>query len=86
MNKNYSTILDVFKTLNDDVQKGFPVPSAAEWLLDNLYVIEDEVKDIRQSLPDKHLNNLPVLKSGYLKGYPRIFAIALEIVSHSDGK
>jgi len=86
MNKNYNTILEAYKTLNDDVQNGFPVPSAAEWLLDNFYVIEEEVKDIRQSLPDKHLNHLPVLKSGYLKGYPRIFAIALEIVSHSDGK
>ncbi|HHV95362.1 MAG TPA: glycosyl transferase [Clostridiaceae bacterium] len=86
MNKNFNIIQDAFKILNDDVQNGFPVPSAAEWLLDNFYVIEEEVKDIRQSLPDKHLNRLPVLKSGYLRGYPRIFAIALEIVSHSDGK
>ncbi|HOJ12044.1 MAG TPA: hypothetical protein PK733_15845, partial [Clostridiales bacterium] len=82
MNKNYAVILEAYKTLNADILHDFPVPPAAEWLLDNFYVIEEEVKDIRYNLPGKHLNLLPVLKSGYLKGYPRIFAIALEIVSH----
>ncbi|NSW91494.1 MAG: glycosyl transferase [Firmicutes bacterium] len=86
MNSNYRVIAQIYRVLNNDVQKNLPVPPSAEWLLDNFYVIEEEFKDIKQNIPWKSFSRLPVLKSGYLKGYPRIFAIALEIVSHTDGR
>jgi cyclic beta-1,2-glucan synthetase len=85
MNSNYKLILEAYRILNEDVQKNLFVPPAAEWLLDNFYVIEEEFNDIKQNMPKKGFARLPVLKTGYLKGYPRIFAIALEIVSHTDG-
>lgn len=58
---------------------------AAEWLLDNFYIIEEQVKLIRRNLSRGQYSRLPVLKKGYLKGYPRVYAIALEMVAHSDG-
>ena len=85
MNDNYDFILAVYKSLNDDISHQRNVPAAAEWLLDNFYVIEEQVKNIRVELDSDEYHRLPTLKSGNLKGYTRVYAIAMELVSHSDG-
>ena len=86
MNDNFSLISEVFKALNEDVKAFFPTAPAAEWLLDNFYIIEEQAKLIRRSLSKGHYSRLPVLKKGYLKGYPRVYAIALELIAHTDGR
>ncbi len=85
LNDNYSFITGVYRALNTDIKETFPTAPAAEWLLDNFYIIEEQVKLIRKNLSRGHYSKLPVLKRGYLKGYPRVYAIALEMVAHSDG-
>ncbi|MDD4565030.1 MAG: glycosyl transferase, partial [Eubacteriales bacterium] len=86
MNSNYSYIQTAFRSLNDDVIQKQPMPPAAEWLLDNFYIIEEQVKSIRRDFSKKHYSSLPVLDKGPYKGYARIYAIAMELVSHTDGK
>lgn len=86
LNENYSVILSLYKDLNDDLNQKRTVPSAAEWLLDNFYVIEEQVKGIRRDLTKKNYNQLPVLKNGPFKGHTRVFAIAVEFVSLVDGQ
>lgn len=86
LNDNYGFIMGVHKSLNADIRESFPTSPAAEWLLDNFYIIEEQVKLIRRNLSKGHYSRLPVLKKGYLKGYPRVYAIALEMVAHSDGR
>lgn len=85
MNENYSYILSVYKDLNDDIRNKLTIPQSAEWLLDNFYIIEEQVKNLRKDLSKDIYSRLPVLKCGQLKGYARIFAVAMELVSHTDG-
>jgi len=84
--ENFKFIQSVNKKLSAEVDNMFPTASAAEWLLDNFYVIEEQVREILHLLSKNRHNKLPVLDSGYLKGYPRVFAVALELVAHTDGK
>ncbi len=86
MNDNYEYILSVYRELNEDIQKKYTVPSSAEWLLDNFYIIEEQVKGLRRDLDKKSWSRLPVLRSGLLKGYARMFAVAVELVAHTDGQ
>lgn len=86
INQNYDIILSVYKELNAEIRKKRPVPPAAEWLLDNFYLIEEQVNSIRRDFDLKDYFKLPVLKSGFLKGYARVFAIAVEIILHTDGQ
>ncbi len=86
MNDNYNFILQVYRDLNDDIMHKRAVPPAAEWLLDNFYVIEEQVKSVRRDLSKKNYYRLPVLKKGPFKGYTRIFAIAMELIAHMDGQ
>ena len=86
MNENYKFIMNVYKELNEDVQKKFAVPPASEWLLDNFYIIEKQVKGLRRDIKKSDYNRLPILKSGVFKGQIRIFAVAVELVAHTDGQ
>lgn len=86
LNDNYAMILNLYRELNKDTLLKKSVPPSAEWLLDNFYIIEEQVKMMRKDLNKKSYSELPVLKKGHLKGYSRVLAIAIEFVSQVDGQ
>lgn len=61
------------------------IPAEA-WLLDNYYLIEQKINLVRRHLPRGYSRQLPQLAAGPLVGYPRIYALALELISHMDGR
>ena len=62
------------------------VTSSAEWLLDNTHVIQGTIEEVQRNLPRKYYEKLPVLLQGPMQGYPRVYAIAKEIVKSSAYK
>jgi cyclic beta-1,2-glucan synthetase len=58
----------------------------AEWLVDNFYIIEDSLREIRRDLPPGYDEQLPKLAAAPLEGYPRVYALALAIVAHTDSE
>ncbi len=65
------------------VHHGFAL--SAEWLLDNAYLIQEQINDIKRSLPERYYRELPSIASGPQAGVPRVYRIASEIVAESDG-
>jgi cyclic beta-1,2-glucan synthetase len=68
------------------VAEGSPVTPAAEWLLDNYHVVEEQIREIREDLPPSFYRLLPKLASGQHAGYPRVFAIAWDFIAHTDSR
>ncbi|MEO8500100.1 MAG: cyclic beta 1-2 glucan synthetase, partial [Vicinamibacteria bacterium] len=62
------------------------ISPAGEWLLDNFYLIEEQIRTARRHLPKGYSRELPRLARGPSAGRPRVYDIALEIVSHGDGR
>ncbi len=62
------------------------IAPAAEWLLDNFYVIEEQVREIIEDLPPGFYRQLPKLSGGDMAGYPRVFALAWAFVTHTDSR
>ena len=60
------------------------VTPAAEWFVDNYYVVERQLQLIRDDLPAGYYRQLPKLASGELAGLPRITGIAWAFVAHTD--
>jgi cyclic beta-1,2-glucan synthetase len=58
--------------------------SDAEWLLDNFHIISDALAEIETDLPRGYYELLPKLPAGPLAGFPRVYALALELVAHCD--
>jgi Ser/Thr protein kinase RdoA (MazF antagonist) len=61
------------------------ITPAGEWLLDNLYLIEEQIATARRHLPVGYSRELPRLGRGPSAGLPRVYDIALEVVAHGDG-
>jgi cyclic beta-1,2-glucan synthetase len=68
--------------VNDDRR----ITPAGEWLLDNFYLIEEQVRTARRHLPPGYSRELPRLAGGPSAGLPRVYDIALETISHGDGR
>ncbi|MDD7795706.1 GH36-type glycosyl hydrolase domain-containing protein [Clostridium sp. 'White wine YQ'] len=86
LDKSYRNIIQTYEFIDNEVKYKKEVVAAAEWMLDNLYLIEKEYKDIKYNMPNSYYKGLPVIKKGIMKGYPRIYHIAVELISHTDGR
>ena len=62
------------------------ITPAAEWLLDNFYLIEEQIQMARRHLPRGYSRELPRLVSGPSAGLPRVYDIVLELISHVDAQ
>jgi cyclic beta-1,2-glucan synthetase len=83
---NARVLRDAYRTLADDVRTGQVVTAAAEWLLDNFHLVTSEIRGIRQHLPGTYYRQLPTLASREHAGHTRIYAMAVELVRHSDSR
>ena len=62
------------------------VTHAAEWLLDNFYLIEEQIQLARRHLPRGYSRELPRLANGPSSGLPRVYDIVLELIAHVDAQ
>jgi cyclic beta-1,2-glucan synthetase len=78
-------VLEVaFQKIIVAVHKKRALTPAAEWFVDNFHVVQSQLKDIHDHLPEKYYRELPKLAEGPLAGYPRIYGIAWAFVAHRD--
>jgi len=84
--ENARILRDTYRILADDVAKGEFVSPAAEWLLDNFYLVASEIRGIQQHLPQTFYRELPALAARDRLGQTRIYAMAVELVRHSDSR
>lgn len=81
---NEDILIQSFQAIVQTVRDERSITPAAEWLIDNFYIIEEQLKDIRDHLPPEYYKELPKLAAGDLAGYPRVYAIAWDFVAHTD--
>ena len=62
------------------------ITPAAEWLLDNFYLIEEQIQMARRHLPRGYSRELPCLSNRASAGLPRVYDIVLELISHVDAQ
>jgi cellobiose phosphorylase len=84
--ENEDILCDVRDLMIDAVKTNRRITPAGEWLLDNFYLIEEQIRVAKRLLPKGYARGLPRLKVGPSKGLPRVYDIALEMISHSDGR
>jgi cyclic beta-1,2-glucan synthetase len=86
LNENETILIRTYELVTAAVERNRRIAPAAEWLLDNFYLIEEQIRTARRHLPRSYSRELPRLSSGPAANYPRVYGIALELISHIDGR
>ncbi|HTT98999.1 MAG TPA: glucoamylase family protein [Rhizomicrobium sp.] len=84
LHDNSKVLRETYRAIVVAARAGQPVSPAAEWLLDNFHVVDEQIRDIENDLPPGFYRLLPKLAEGPLAGYPRVFGIAWAVIAHSD--
>ena len=83
---NARVLMAAYDVVTAAVTPGQRIVPAEAWLLDNFYLIEQQIYLARRHLPRGYSRQLPRLAEGAGAGFPRIYDLALELISHMDGR
>ncbi len=83
---NEQVLQEACRLLTAAVKANRRIVPAGEWLLDNFYLIEEQVRTAKRHLPKGYSRELPRLAHGPSAGLPRVYDIALETIAHGDGR
>ena len=84
--ENEGLLIGVRDLLTAAVKANRRITPAGEWLLDNFYLIEEQIRTAKRHLPKGYSRELPRLLNGPSAGLPRVYDLALETISHGDGR
>jgi len=86
LDDNARVLGEAYRTLADDVHRGEFVTGEVDWLLDNFHLVASEIQAVRQNLPRGFYRGLPKLALRELAGEARVYAMAEELIRHSDSR
>ncbi len=86
LKKNAHKLMSSYQSLAAAIRSKQEVSPAAEWFVDNFHLVEDQLREIKQDLPRNYYYELPKLRSGELGGFPRVYALSLAILAHTDSR
>src|SRR5437588_1970871 len=84
LEENSAKLIEAYQALAESLRSEHVISPAAEWLVDNFHIVEEQVREIREDLPRGYYRELPKLAKGAFKDYPRIYAFSIELIAHTD--
>src|SRR3979409_1963139 len=81
---NGRKLVAAYRSLVEAIRNGRAISPAAEWLVDNFHIVEEQLREIREDPPKRYYHELPKLAEGELKDYPRIYALSVALIAHTD--
>ncbi len=83
---NGRVLREAYRVIAAAVREERAITPAAEWLVDNFHVVDEQLREIRDDLPVGYYRELPKLAEGPLAGYPRVYGLAWAFVAHTDSR
>jgi len=85
LSENEGVLVECSRVLTQSIATNNRISPAGEWLLDNFYLIDEQIRTAKRHLPKGYSRELPRLSNSPSKGLPRVYDIVLEAVAHGDG-
>ena len=87
LSDNEGVIVECTRMLTESITaNNSRLTPAGEWLLDNFYLIDEQIRTAKRHLPKGYSRELPRLSNSASVGLPRVYDIALESIAHGDGR
>jgi cyclic beta-1,2-glucan synthetase len=84
--ENGRVLLESYRAIAQAIREERAITPAAEWLVDNYHLVDEQLREIRDDLPPGFYRELPKLAEGHLGGYPRVYGLAWAFVAHTDSR
>ena len=84
--KNRDTLHASYRSTVAALQARRWISPAADWLVNNFHVIQEQLRECREDLPASYYRELPQLVRGVFAGLPRVYAMAVCLITHTDGR
>ncbi len=84
LRENKIVITETHDLITDAAAKHQFISPASEWLIDNFYVVQEQIHLITQHFPRGYGRQLPHIEGN--PPIPRIFDMILKLISHLDGR
>ena len=84
LQRDKETLTQAFRVLATSAKENKEISSAAEWLIDNFYIIQEQIVQIETDFPIGFQRNIPHLLSGINKGLPRVYDLIFNLALHTD--
>ena len=86
LRENGRVLLDSYRAVAEAIREERTISPAAEWLVDNFHIVEEQLREIREDMPAHYYVELPKLESGPFQDYPRVYALTSAFVAHTDSR
>jgi cyclic beta-1,2-glucan synthetase len=83
---NGRVLLETYRAIAKAIREERAITPAAEWLVDNYHIVDEQLREIRDDLPSGFYRELPKLAEGPLRGYPQVYGMAWAFVAHTDSR
>ena len=84
--ENGRVLLESYRVLARAIKDERSITPAAEWLVDNFHIVDEQLREIRDDLPPDYYRELPKLAEGHLAGYPRVLGLVWAYIAHTDSR
>ena len=84
--ENGRVLVESYRVLAQAIKDERTITPAAEWLVDNFPIVDEQLREIRDDLPADYYRELPKLAGGHLDGYPRVLGLAWAYIAHTDSR
>lgn len=84
--QNGRVLVESYRTIALAIREETAITPAAEWLVDNFHIVDEQLREIIDDLPPGYYRQLPKLASGPLQRYPRVYGVAWAFVAHTDSR
>lgn len=84
LEKSKSELTDAYRVLSRLAKTEQDLSPAAEWLIDNFYIIQEQIVQVKVDFPREYQVSIPSLTHGDYKGLPRVYELILDYLTLTD--
>ncbi|MDT8436460.1 MAG: glucoamylase family protein [Gemmatimonadota bacterium] len=87
VHRNGRALVAAYRDIVEAVRQKREITPGEEWLLDNFFVVDEQLREVRDHLPGSFYRLLPKISEGeHLAGYPRVYGLAWAYMAHTDSR
>ena len=84
LNQSGEVLNQAYRVLSGLAKSEKEISQAAEWLIDNFYIIQEQIVQTSTDFPKEYQRSIPLISGGEFDGLPRVYELLQNYMAHTD--